>query len=458
MHTVGLPLIIRGQQALIRVRLRALMSDGDGLRVALDWKGAKALKPCWRHPNCVRKDGDLTDGVSYHDITNSDHTTFIVWEEGELQATIDIILSFYKEWQEGRVTKAQLEKVETAAGFNANPHGLIADATLRPYFDLAKVCRYDWMHCALQNGTMTVEMWKLMKTVKAIGHTAETFEDYLKDPRWRFPHHTSSKMKGLHTIFCSWRRTSCEKADRFKAAASEIVCLYSVCRHYVASVIGNRADIKPQLDSFYAACAVVDLFLGGKRYFDTRECSEALLRAIRTHMSLHEAAYGLKSILPKHHWLIDCAQQMAELGVVLDQFVIERIHLLVKSIVENICNTTYYEASAMSGVCCAMWRNAAIPMSTAVLSIQVVEEQGCRFGKHINSGGKQVHASDVVIRGNVAGRIVICCHVDDKFLVIVDTMTCLTKVSHYAERWQLDGGRETWPVDEVAPAAGRGTT
>jgi hypothetical protein len=36
--------------------LAVLLSDGDGLRQALSWRGAASLKPCIKHPNVCKKD------------------------------------------------------------------------------------------------------------------------------------------------------------------------------------------------------------------------------------------------------------------------------------------------------------------------------------------------------------------------------------------------------------------
>ena len=37
-------------------KLASLLSDGDGLRMGLDWKGATSLKPCIKHFNVWKKD------------------------------------------------------------------------------------------------------------------------------------------------------------------------------------------------------------------------------------------------------------------------------------------------------------------------------------------------------------------------------------------------------------------
>ena len=54
--TAGCPVPIAGTGRLLFARVTNLPSDGDGLRQALDWKGASGLKPCFKHYNVLKKD------------------------------------------------------------------------------------------------------------------------------------------------------------------------------------------------------------------------------------------------------------------------------------------------------------------------------------------------------------------------------------------------------------------
>ena len=54
--SVGVPLTLDGRPVMLFGRLSNLLSDGDGLRQALDWKGSSSLKPCFKHHNVFKKD------------------------------------------------------------------------------------------------------------------------------------------------------------------------------------------------------------------------------------------------------------------------------------------------------------------------------------------------------------------------------------------------------------------
>jgi hypothetical protein len=62
--TSGVPIVLAGQPTLIFARLTNLLSDGDGLRMALDWRGHASLKPCFKHYNVFKKDSWLVSCLS----------------------------------------------------------------------------------------------------------------------------------------------------------------------------------------------------------------------------------------------------------------------------------------------------------------------------------------------------------------------------------------------------------
>ena len=53
--TAGMVLDLAGEPLLAHARLTNLLTDGDGWRSALDWRGHASLKPCFKHYNVLRK-------------------------------------------------------------------------------------------------------------------------------------------------------------------------------------------------------------------------------------------------------------------------------------------------------------------------------------------------------------------------------------------------------------------
>ena len=71
--TGGVALEVGGQSVLLFATVRNVLSDGDGLRLVSDWRGANAIKPCWRHCNVAAKRDEAfcSDGfvdIEHHDI------------------------------------------------------------------------------------------------------------------------------------------------------------------------------------------------------------------------------------------------------------------------------------------------------------------------------------------------------------------------------------------------------
>ena len=54
--TSGWCLSLAGPQRLLFAELSNLLTDGDGHRMALDWKGASSIKPCIKHYNVFKKE------------------------------------------------------------------------------------------------------------------------------------------------------------------------------------------------------------------------------------------------------------------------------------------------------------------------------------------------------------------------------------------------------------------
>jgi len=147
--------------AVVFATLGNMFSDGDGIRAAIDWKGASGMKPCFCHWNVLSKGSDLLEvgDPTYVDITCADHRLFRRWAPDELHSTVDMVNAAWRRHQAGTMTKAALERLEKASGFNATPFGLLGDVELRSRLNVFENLRYDWMHSALQNGTITEEIF-----------------------------------------------------------------------------------------------------------------------------------------------------------------------------------------------------------------------------------------------------------------------------------------------------------
>ena len=449
LQSVGVTFNAQGRDFVLFGRLAVLLSDGDGLREALDWKGHAGVKLCFRHWNIVNKNMDLVErdpARQYVELKCHDHTKFKCWGPGELEASIDMLVEAKRRVAAGTMTNARLQALEKAFGFNSNERGLLADVGLRSLFHTSKIATFDWMHTALQNGVITDDLYRYTKACAAVGHTHHSIETFLKQA-WRCP--ASSRANGLHRIFNDYRSSSSEKSDHLKASASELLGVYGLVRHWAAMYVGEREDLRAQRLSFESACDIVDLILQAKRAnISMPEASLRLKRAISTHMQLYIAAYGDEELKPKHHWMFDIAEQMESLPCVVDAFIIERIHLRIKRNAEKVHELRVFEKSVMAGVVNSIYDEASKPLSDGLRGA-TYNHHGTLVGDHLNVGSLRVDSRDVVMRGDELAVVAVCAEEDGDLYVIVIKCALVGQASRYGSVWRLTEEREIWIAAEL---------
>ena len=190
-----------GQVACLHAKVHMLVSDGDGLRMGLDWMGHASSKPCWRHYNVLRKDSDMTDAENV-DIACGDPRRFKAWPEGEFRIAVDALVAARESCVRGDSSKAQLTDVRQALGFKANRLSLVAGARLREVMSFQEVARYDWFHTFLAHGIVTVEAWLLVRACEVNGIMSQRdIHDFLKED-WLSPQRRRGA--GQHERVCLW--------------------------------------------------------------------------------------------------------------------------------------------------------------------------------------------------------------------------------------------------------------
>jgi hypothetical protein len=129
MSTVGVPLLIGGQERLLFAKLTNLLSDGDGHRQGWDWRGAGSLKPCWKHFNVFKKDSGLAHRMpGYVEIDCSDPALLRSWTASEVYFAADSVAAAAGQVAAGTMTKGDFEehwekqKTQTTHTTHTNTH------------------------------------------------------------------------------------------------------------------------------------------------------------------------------------------------------------------------------------------------------------------------------------------------------------------------------------------------
>ena len=158
----GYPINVGGAIVVIFAELFVVLSDSDGIRMALDWRGYNSLRPCFRCDSVFKIGSDLASRAGGVEIDSTDHDAFGQRTSADLFRDFDIVLDAAQRYSDNLLTKTKFEKVVKAVGFNPNPLGLLADLDLRDRIDWVQVVCHDWMHGYLSDGTLVQEVLLLV--------------------------------------------------------------------------------------------------------------------------------------------------------------------------------------------------------------------------------------------------------------------------------------------------------
>ena len=115
-------------------------------------------------------------------------------------------------------------------------------------------------------------------------------------------------------------------------------------RFFVALKLEGEPAAAPHLASFNSMCVVMDLLLAAtSRTVDVCQAADSIEAAVAECSRLRIAAYGERFLKSKRHWVFDVAGQIRCDCLSIDAFVVERIHIRIKSIAEKIDNATSFE-------------------------------------------------------------------------------------------------------------------
>ena len=115
LYQAGYPIPIGGSAHLLFAQVHTLLSDGDGVRQALEWLGAGALKMCFRHWNVFDKNSDLADrcpGSKYVESSSTDASSFRTWTNDDLQAAAGVVVAARRRHHDGHIPMARVEQIQ----------------------------------------------------------------------------------------------------------------------------------------------------------------------------------------------------------------------------------------------------------------------------------------------------------------------------------------------------------
>lgn len=114
--TAGVAVFLFGQPLLIFAKISNILGDGDGLKQLLDWRGAAAIKPCFRHVNIVSKRSHMASQRSAADrgivdLTCCDHAKMEKAESGYMASVIDMIHDADRRHNNGEISNGLYNEI-----------------------------------------------------------------------------------------------------------------------------------------------------------------------------------------------------------------------------------------------------------------------------------------------------------------------------------------------------------
>ena len=460
LQTAGIPLKLRGEWFLLKAKLVVLLSDGDGLRGALNWKGASSLRPCWCHWNVTKRGSNLVDhSTQLVDITCTDHARFQKQTDAMVEESVLVVEAAAARFAAGGMTKTLYETICTSRGLTYNRRGILWNRRVRSMVT-QDVVNVDWVHTTLCDGAFSCDCHLFLQRSEVKVEIGFPHVGNFLNDGWAFPKQRRAQTEILRRVFNDFRHVYADNHDKLKATASELLCVYGLMRHWVLITFQNDDRMAQEVSSFNACCQVVDVLLLTKRGHFTLAAGARQLRAATTRfIDLHKACYGSENLKPKHHWLYDIASQWENQHhvheCVPDAFLVEKEHLVAKPIAERVRNTSISEESVLAGTLHSQIESLSRLGSKCVLMGNCLPMPGfpqASVADNLEIEGVGMSVDDIVFHNHTPGIILACAREGDDYFVIVSEFALHTRLSAHSGNYVLVGRRVLWDARRVTVA------
>ena len=456
-QATGIAFVHENKEYLVYAGLANLLSDGDGIRKGYGWRGASSLKASPVHSNILKKGSDLaTRAPGFVETDCADPSRLKLATAAEFHASCDLIAEAHARLSRGDLTQKMFKTICMAESMNFIPNGLGFDQRLRqqriPFFESLTM---DWVHTFLQDGIFSVEAKLLLQSVSSA--TPELLRAFLR-LNWQFPCHLKAKGKLLWRVFDEHRLDERGEVDKIRASASELLALYSLLRHFVATQVAIHAEHSAAWQSFTACCTLLDLILAAKNgMLSPRATAPMLRQQIASFMQKHISAHGSSYVRPKHCWAWAIPEHWTRDDFVFDAFIVERMHLVVKQTAAPVRYTPRLEQTTLAGVlnaqlaslqsfhgnCCFL---DASPVSLS-------EFPSALFADSMQVNSMQLHVNDMVFVEDTAAELIMCALEGNRFYGVVVLLEKERQLTKHAAIWKKENSNlQIVPAETIMQA------
>jgi len=169
------------------------------------------------------------------------------------------------------------------------------------------------------------------------------------------------------------------------------------------------------------------------------------------HLEAHMKAYGKVHLKPKHHFSLHLPSQYLRDSMVLDAFTVERKHKQAKAAIGPICNSNTFERDVMARLLAQQHRQlqdincfyraelvtvrGAAPARSTELAL-LLQASIVEVGEKLACHKGFVAVDDVLLIGNLCGRVLACLLVDALPFVLLRSFVPVDGKHGSAQLWK----------------------
>lgn len=285
------------------------LGDLAGHKEMTSCKGTSAIYCCLSCRNVVYKRAAQNDEVQ---LCCSDVTKFRLHTDADIHNIVDELARVY-----GTIPAKRFGEMETALGFNYEPHGLLLDRGLRGIYHPASHHIRDWMHTICQDGVANTHMAHCLIVLRDMCDISpERVQDFANLC------HYPSKLGKLDKHAFSSKRLRKNTIVSFASTMLSMVMVFQMfLDKFVVSILPEHVA------AFYLLSRIIGILRLGPE--DSMEHCDTLRHLMSAHLESFIKLYG-EDLKPKMHHLFHVLDGMIWVGRLLACFVTERKHRDVK--------------------------------------------------------------------------------------------------------------------------------
>ena len=416
------------------------LQDLDAHKQQLSVKGCSSLKPCFKCRNCMKKGNrNVTESSWQIDITETDPDKFDEATDADMWEVVDMIAA--------APTTGERKNLELAHGLNHNEHGIWQDRELRGFCTPISGTRWDPMHVMYVAGVLTQALWEYLNDCKLLKNIRYSHIDAFVQADWKCPFMFKKHLTKVRHLFTRKREEAANRKVGVKMTASEQLSVYPLIRRFAE--LNDCDELHDATVCFCNICDVADALQQAKfQHFTCRKTMAVLIKdLVRKYLDVRLAVYGKKGVKPKHHKLSHLWKQLLEDGFLMDCFILEHMHCMIKPLMEALRRTLRFEETAIRrAVQARVHQLAKTKIERRLIGDQTPSPQLSAVLKHPTSvgllllmpGGQQLHTEDIIFLGDDLSRcfLIKACYMSAVPGLVLEELLLVEVVTSSCSRWQ----------------------